>query len=279
MSLRADIAVLMPAYNPGPEINDTLASLRNQKVPFKLFVIDDGSTKRPDYPTLLAGFDHHFIQSPHNIGVNEARNPALTQILREGFKYVALIDCGDIARPERLLLQKQFLELHPEVDILGSAIWQVYKVSGIEFELTFPETPDAVEETAWAKLPVSHPTLMFRREVFERIGLYTGQYLAAEDYELIRRALKAGLRIANLPDVLLEKIETSESVSHVKRVRQLQSRLAIQWNYRDLAKPSCISGLLRTSLIRLLPKPVIDSLKRQYFAPKPNQPKPLNTAV
>ncbi len=37
------IAVLMPAYNPGPEIAHTLDSLRAQTVPFKLFVIDDGS--------------------------------------------------------------------------------------------------------------------------------------------------------------------------------------------------------------------------------------------
>ena len=37
--MKKDIAVLMPAYNPGHDIIETLNSLKAQTEPFKLFVI------------------------------------------------------------------------------------------------------------------------------------------------------------------------------------------------------------------------------------------------
>jgi glycosyltransferase involved in cell wall biosynthesis len=264
MSDAKEIAVLMPAYNPGPDIALTLNSLKNQQIDFKLYVIDDGSARKPEYKSLLAEFDHHLILSPQNIGVNEARNPALRAILAAGHKYVALIDCGDIARPSRLKLQKDYLDKNPQIDGVGSAIRQVFVVSNIEFPLGFPETQEEFRNVSWAKLPLSHPTLMVRSGVFRDVGLYSGEFHAAEDYELIRRALSMGKQFANLPDVLLDKIETSDSVSHQKRRTQLKSRFAIQWRYRDLSNPRCILGMIRTAIIWTTPRSWIDARKKKY---------------
>jgi glycosyltransferase involved in cell wall biosynthesis len=264
MSEAKEIAVLMPAYNPGPDIALTLDSLKQQQAGFKLYVIDDGSAQKPDYEKLLAEFDYHLIISPQNIGVNEARNPALQAILAAGHKYVALIDCGDIARPSRLKMQKDFLDTHAQIDGVGSAIRQVFVVSNIEFPLGFPETPEELRNVSWAKLPLSHPTLMLRSDVFRDVGLYSGEFHAAEDYELIRRALKAGKQFANLPDILLDKIETSDSVSHKKRHTQLKSRFAIQWRYRDLTILRCWLGMLRTAIIWTAPRSWIDARKKRF---------------
>jgi glycosyltransferase involved in cell wall biosynthesis len=43
-----NIAVLLPSYNPGPEIVGTLDSLRAQSIPFRLFLVDDGSAVQTD---------------------------------------------------------------------------------------------------------------------------------------------------------------------------------------------------------------------------------------
>jgi glycosyltransferase involved in cell wall biosynthesis len=262
------VAVLLPCYNPGPELQETLDSLSMQSVPFKLFVVDDGSQRRPDYASLLKPFEHHLIQLPKNIGVNEVRNPAIRQILKEGFKFIALIDCGDIATPNRLERQLHELDKQPDIDILGSAIHQVFAVSGREFILPFPHSPSDVESTSWAKLPISHPTLMLRSDVFRKIGMYSAKYEAAEDYELIRRAIASGIKVANLPDVLLKKIETRESISHKKRKVQLSSRLAIQWHYRSLLNPRCVAGMLRTYVIRMMRQEWIDAVKKPLIGAK-----------
>lgn len=102
---------------------------------------------------------------------------------------------------------------------------------------------------------------MIRSEVFRRIGLYTKRFEAAEDYDMIRRAADAGFGIDNVQEILLQKIETRDSISWKKRSAQLKSRLAIQWQYRDLTNMHCIAGLLRTSLIRIMPATIIRQIK------------------
>ncbi len=259
--MKKDIAVLMPAYNPGNEIIETLDSLRRQTEPFKLFVIDDGSAQKPDYDSLLKGFDYHLIISPRNLGVNEARNPALQQILSEGFPYIALIDCGDIALPNRLAVQKACLQANPDIAILGSWIELIYTETHKQFVMEYPAGLAANLQTTWSKMPISHPALMIRSDVFRRIGLYSKRFEAAEDYDFIRRAADAGFGIDNVQEILLHKIETRDSISWKKRNTQLKSRLAIQWQYRDLTNMHCIAGLLRTSLIRITPATIIRQIK------------------
>jgi glycosyltransferase involved in cell wall biosynthesis len=48
------IAIVMPVYNPGEALAMTLESLRQQTVPFRLYLVDDGSCSKPDYDELLA---------------------------------------------------------------------------------------------------------------------------------------------------------------------------------------------------------------------------------
>ena len=260
--MKKDIAVLMPAYNPGHDIIETLDSLKAQTEPFKLFVIDDGSTRKPDYATLLKGFDHHLIISPRNLGVNEARNPILQQILSEGFPYIALIDCGDVALPTRLSIQKAHLQENPDIRILGSWIEMVFTETGGQFIVKYPAGNAKCIRAMWSNMPVSHPALMIRSAVFREIGLYSKRYEAAEDYDLIRRASAAGFGIDNVQEVLLRKIETRNSISWKKRGAQLNSRLAIQWEHRDLSNPLCIKGLLKTALMRIIPDAITRQIKQ-----------------
>src|SRR5207247_9233486 len=50
--------------------------------------------------------------------------------------------------------------------------------------------------------PVVHPSVMFRRELIDRLGGYAeGQF--PEDYELWLRWLEAGVRFEKLPEALL----------------------------------------------------------------------------
>jgi glycosyltransferase involved in cell wall biosynthesis len=255
---------LMPSYNPGDEIIATLDSLRAQTIPFKLFVIDDGSARKPDYANLLVGIDHHLIISPHNLGVNEARNPALEAILAEGHEFIALIDCGDIAMPQRLSEQLSFLEARPDIGIVGSAVELVDETSGRRRLLTYPVSPEGARRALWFNMPVSHPAIMLRSDVFRKVGLYSGQYEAAEDYDLMRRADRAGIRILNLPNVLLRKIENGESVSVKRRNQQLRSRMRIQWHNMAWSNPSAWFGLLRTMAIITLPANVQNAIKARF---------------
>jgi len=51
--------------------------------------------------------------------------------------------------------------------------------------------------------PLAHPTVMFRRGVFERGHRYDPRRLIMQDYELWSRLLLAGEVISNVPEYLL----------------------------------------------------------------------------
>jgi glycosyltransferase involved in cell wall biosynthesis len=250
----------MPAYNPRQEMEGTLASLRQQSMPFTLVLVDDGSTRKPDYRKLLEGIDHHLIELPHNIGVNEVRNPGLEYILAEKFDLICLIDCGDRAKPDRLERQFRFLCANPQVAIAGSWVEMIYEDGG-RYVAEFPSGADNVRRAMFSNMPVCHPALMIRPEVFRRIGRYSKEFEAAEDYDMILRAAAAGFGIDNVQAVLLEKYETRDSVSWKKRKAQLASRLALQWRYRDLSDSACVKGLLKTGLLRAAPDKAVRQIK------------------
>ncbi|MFN0190400.1 MAG: glycosyltransferase [Aestuariivirga sp.] len=254
------IAILMPAYNPGPEIEGTLDSLRRQSMPFTLVLVDDGSARKPDYRKLLEGIDHHLIELPRNVGVNEVRNPGLEYILASNFDLICLIDCGDRAKPDRLEVQTQYLLAHPNTAILGSWVEMIYEDGG-RYVVEFPSGAEKIRRAMFSNMPVCHPALMIRPDVFRRIGRYSNEFEAAEDYDMVLRAAVAGFGIDNVQAVLLEKYETRNSVSWKKRKAQLASRLALQWRYRDLSEPTCIKGLVKTGLLRATPDRAVRQIK------------------
>jgi glycosyltransferase involved in cell wall biosynthesis len=258
ITLPPRIAVLMPVYSPGAELVQTLNSLKAQTVPFKLFIVDDGSPQTPQYDKLLQGLDYDLTISPRNLGVNEARNPGLAKILAGNFQLIALLDCGDIAMPNRLERQAEYLQVHPQIDILGSAVELQTSTNGSgppsRRTLIFPGDSQSARERLWSNMPVSHPAVMMRRKVMTVLGSYSKTYPAAEDYDMMWRAKRAGFQIANLPDVLLIKQETQSSVSIKRRRTQVLSRLRIQWANRDLASLACLKGLVKSLAIAASPQ-------------------------
>lgn len=255
------IAVLIPSYNPGEGLLLTLASLRRQTAPYQLFLVDDGSKRKPDYKAVLAGVPHTLIELPTNVGITRALNAGLEAILKTDCAYIARMDCGDEMAADRLELQSRFLDHHADTSIVGSWIEMFYTETGGRFTLKWPVEHDGIVQGLWKNMALTHPALMFRRQVFEKLGDYSTGYEAAEDYELCRRAMAAGLRFHNIPKVLLIKTETRDSISWRKRRRQLLSRLKAQWRYRNLRKAQSIKGMVKTAVTLMVPSGMAQRLK------------------
>ena len=261
MTAKADIAILMPAYNPGSGLVETLNSIRQQTVPFHLFLVDDGSKQKPDYASALGGIPHTLIALPKNVGITLALNAGLAEIFKGDFKYVARMDCGDAMTPDRLSVQKQFMDSHDNIDILGSWIEMIYVEANRRFVLAWPLNHEEIARGLWKNMSLSHPALMFRTSSWRKLGAYSVDFDAAEDYELARRAVAGGYRFKNIDKVLLIKTEDRDSISWRRRRRQLFSRLKAQWRYRKLSNVDCVAGLLKTSISLLIPTPMVHWLK------------------
>jgi GT2 family glycosyltransferase len=259
------IAVLIPSYNPGAELKGTLDSLHAQTVGFRLFLVDDGSKQPGDYETLTADMDVRIIRLPRNLGITGAMNAGLAEIMAGDFDYIARLDIGDFCAPVRFAKQLAFMDANRHIGIVGSAVeFRLFngnhKLVGSKV-MTFPLSVEGCINRLPLNSPIIHPAMLIRRSVFEALKNYSESYPAAEDFDLLWRAHRAGFDLINLPDTLLIKEETPGSISQKRRRRQIMSRLHIQWDNRDLANPRCWMGLIKSSITWAMPAWAVHGLK------------------
>src|ERR1700722_2036753 len=116
------LSVLMPVFNGGRFLAAAVESILKQSLrDFELIAIDDGSTDQSaSLLSQLAGSDDRIrVIRQANAGIVTALNRALE--LARG-EYIARMDADDAALPSRLARQAAFLDGHPDVAVVGSAI-------------------------------------------------------------------------------------------------------------------------------------------------------------
>ena len=179
--------------------------LKQSKQPDEIHLIQDGPV--PDELTELVkeylGNNNVFtkIVIPVRSGLAYALN---ISILNSKTSLYARMDSDDISHPQRLEKQYAFLRENPNIDIVGT--WLT------EFEDDINKPTDRIrkvppdQESIYRlfhyRNPMNHPTLLFRRGVFAKIGLYDSSFFRAQDTELYARAFKKNIEVDNIPEIL-----------------------------------------------------------------------------
>lgn len=256
------IAVLIPAFNSHNSIAASLNSLAANDEPHDVIVVDDGSTP-PLEAVLEPRPNLRILRLERNCGITGALNHGLRYILEQGYEYVARLDSDDVALPQRLTVQRAYLDDHPDVAAVGS--WgEVVSESGIPvFYLNHPTDHRTILRRMRHNNCFLHPSLMFRARVLRESGTYSTDYPSAEDYELMFR-LANRYEVANLPQYLIRYTLMGTGISLSRRKQQLRSRLMIQWKYRNFAAPDFYLGMLRTVVLRFLAVGIIMSIKQKH---------------
>lgn len=202
------ISVLMAVHDEERFLRAAIDSILEQTFPgFELIVIDDASSDRSR--EIAASYRDPRLRLLHN-----ERNLGLVRSLNRGLslcrgEYVARLDGNDIAFPERLAKQIAFLDAHPDVGIVSTQAVaidvrgrRIRRASWFNAAWRRPTGGLALEWYRAFDTPLIHSSVMFRRELVERLGGYDPSYVLAEDAELwMRIGEQAG--IANLDEVLL----------------------------------------------------------------------------
>jgi glycosyltransferase involved in cell wall biosynthesis len=194
------VSVLMPAYNASEYLRDSIDSVLNQTfADFEFIIIDDGSCD--DTAAIVQSYSDRrirFFRQP-NQGLAATLNRAIE--LSTG-SLLARQDADDVAYPERFARQKQFMDDHPEIALVGTAaeIWVEDKPS-----IRFHRHPCDPAELALRMLFDNyfvHSSVMIRRKVFDTVGKYSSEKARQpEDFELWSRVSRQ-FSMANLPEVL-----------------------------------------------------------------------------
>lgn len=195
------VTVLLPVYNGEQYLQETIRSILAQSYrDFEFLIVDDGSTDKT--AEIIAGFDDKRIR----VLVNEKRLK-LSGALNRGIEeargdFIARMDADDLALTNRLQVQVDFLLKNKDVGICGSAI-EVFGSTRTRKDI-FPLSADGIKSYALFDCPFCHPSVMLRKELFNRHQLrYDGSYYPTEDYELWSRAIES-FQTVNLKEVLLK---------------------------------------------------------------------------
>jgi len=251
------VTVLMPVYNGEQFLRESLESILSQTFgDFEFLIIDDGSTDNTwNILQEYAGADKRIIliQNPQNIGLTRTLNCGLE--LARG-KYIARMDADDVSLPNRLQKQVEYMELHPEVGVLGTDVSYIDSTGKVlrrglaKHERI--ESPALVRWKLFWKCALYHPTVMVRRALLEQTGLsYEPEFETAQDYSLWAH-LSHHTVVTCLPDVTVyyRILHTSISRSRSEEQRHV-TKTVMQ---RELSK----------FLDESLPAPSLDTLMRVF---------------
>lgn len=224
-----DVSVVLGMHNARRYIGEAVESILNQQgITFELIVVDDASSDGSyDVVDALAKVDDRvrLIRLEQNCGLAVALNAGVAEAQAP---FLARLDADDIAMPERLIRQRDFLVAHPDIAFLGSAMFSI----GAESQLV--GWPPAVpmtdsDQIAWRLHfvnPIVHPTIMTRTDTL-RVNPYNDDplYRYCEDYELWCR-LNATHKFTNLTLPLIKYRHHQGQVTHGHIVWQNKGALA-----------------------------------------------------
>lgn len=212
------ISAVMALYNtPYNYLSETVKSILNQTfTDFEFIIIDDASTI--EYKSFFEELNDErikYFKLEKNSGPGHARNEGIKKATGE---YVANIDSDDVYMPERFELQINFLDKNQDIDLIGGT-FRFSNKTRIEEVI---EEDKQIKAFMLFNSPFANPLIMFRREKFAEKNLYYPELNNfAEDYELWIDAMFAGIKMANLTDVLMIYTRRRNQLSKLKNENQI----------------------------------------------------------
>lgn len=165
------------------------------------------------------------LRNMHHSGLAECLNQAIEKAHGE---YIVRMDSDDISYEDRFAKQVAYLEAHPKVDILGGSLLEFNDEGTLFYQRNYPATHEAVLDGMYKASPVGHPSVMFRRKVFDYGLRYRNAFSMCEDVSLWFDAVAEGFIINNLQEPILHFRRTPETISRRGRIKAVGEFRAYQ---------------------------------------------------
>lgn len=239
MSAKQTLSLVIPSYNRGHLIDETIASALHQETPFdEIIVVDDGSTDDTLARLEKYGDRITVIASP-NAGVQKARNSG---VAASRSSHVVLCDSDDLLHPAFCTSMHRAMAAQPEIDIWYSNFIP-FTAEGDHPDKLAQAPADFLEgascgEDYCTAIPELYRRVLryqpffpsgsaFSKRFYEAIGGYDARFnrVGGEDFEFLLRAICHGrLGYLTVPLVRVRKHDSNDSRD---TLRMLQGEIRI----------------------------------------------------
>jgi len=222
------VSVILPVFNAERFVGEAIESIWAQGYEHvEVIVVDDGSTDGSAAYVAALCREHprlRLLRLSENRGPAAARNRGLAEARSE---LITFLDADDLMTPDRLIFQVHHLTSHDEFDVVvGTEVLRL--------------TP-GIEPPAWVRLRRTpgprylQMSMMVRRKIFDRVGLFDESFRVSSDSEWGYRAEAARVRTARIDrPFLVRRIHGANLTYRTQDMRHAMGR-----------------GLLKTARTRL----------------------------
>ena len=228
------VSVIMPVYNTKDFVWEAIESILNQTFKeFEFIIVDDWSTDWSyEICEEYAKKDKRIrlYKNEKNRGIWYTKNRLISLSTTN---YIATQDSDDISTQNRLKLEYEFLKEHDEYAI----VWWNTIIINEEWKVIWHRKySDDIPNVILKKSPVSHPTTVIKKDIFEKVWWYSHDSYV-EDYDLWIRFYVKWYKIKNIDKDLL-KYRIRKWAHKNNAIRTLVETIKIQEKAYKEIKPS-----------------------------------------
>ncbi len=177
------VCVIIPTYNNPAMLLQALESVVAQDYrDYELVIVDDGSG-----PQTRAALEPYMNRIRYirqeNAGPSAARNRGIRESSSE---LVAFLDSDDLWLPEKLTVQVEFMDAHPEFGLTYHAL-EYFTEEGVVNLPAGDKPVGDVLARLFKRIFLVPTAVMCRRECFEKAGFFPEDMRLAEDYDFLLR--------------------------------------------------------------------------------------------
>jgi len=256
------VSIITAVYNREKYLEEAIKSVLGQSyLNFELIIVDDGSTdnslniarefaKKDKRVTVIALKEHRGFAGARNEGLKRARG-----------EFITCMDSDDVMLPDAIKTRVEFLNSHPEIDLVFSKIHKLIDREGNPIENDFfeevqqfhrrEEDSKFYEKVRKLKLWVlgMDVTSMFRRNLVFQTGYYEESLLVGADKDFFFRAFRRSNPACVSEPIILYRLhdsnlsgmvdkETGEWVGRPENIVQIRYREELLRDYRrEIEKP------------------------------------------
>jgi len=194
------VSVIIPFYNDSGYFPEMLGSVRAQtQAPAEIVVVDDGSDS-DEARRFLAGLDAdiRLVRLRSNRGPGVARNAGVEAATQP---YIAFLDCDDVWMPHKLESQYGLMAAWRELDMTYTQA--SYAVGADGLRVSFPSEGKPLLEAVLTNHRMTTPSIMVKRESFERVGGFDPKFRCTQDWDFCIRCVLAGFAIAPIAEPMV----------------------------------------------------------------------------
>lgn len=196
------ISIIIPTYNQSGYINRTLCSVKAQTMAdWECIIVNDGSLDNTEQ--VVKNFikdDGRFRYiCQENKGPSAARNAGIAAC---SGGYISFLDSDDLWEASTLETMSVYLDSHPSIDIVCGA-WDYIDESDKPISrITYPKKSTNYHSALLFRNLFPIHTLLVRRGVFDKCGVFDANLISLEDWDLWLRVASYGFKFDSVDDLV-----------------------------------------------------------------------------